>query len=155
MAKLDRLLDLFIQKFVLCPKCKLPESDLSVVQKKIVSTCNSCGHIANLDAKHRIANFINKIPPRETDKIKIRATNNSSQRREDILAEDAEGIRIEDYDDIHWETDVSDAAVQKRRQEAENLAALVQSPLPASVDVPNTCGKLFHCFLSMAAFLIY
>ena len=133
----DGLLDAFIEKYVLCPNCKLPETDLSVVRQNIVSRCNACGHVANLDSSHRVATFIFKCPPQEKDKVKVK-TKKNPQKREDELAEDAKTLTIKEDSDENWTTDVSDAAVQKRREEAGDLQEMVQAP--PSVDEDEDSG---------------
>jgi translation initiation factor 5 len=72
-SKLQDLLDGFIRKFVLCPECENPETNLAVQQKRgiILQRCIACGHQGNIDMKHKLTTFILKNPP-ELD------TNNSS-----------------------------------------------------------------------------
>lgn len=63
-ATLDRLLDVFIKKYVLCTECKLPETDLSVKRRSIYSNCNACGNTSILNYKHRVDIYITKNPPK-------------------------------------------------------------------------------------------
>merc|ERR1712190_704925 len=58
------LVDKFIEKYVLCAGCNLPEIDM-VVNKKglIVATCKGCGWNGELDNRHRLATYISKNPP--------------------------------------------------------------------------------------------
>jgi translation initiation factor 5 len=58
------LVDKFIEKYVLCSGCNLPEIDM-VVNKKgiIVATCKACGWNGDLDNHHRLATYISKNPP--------------------------------------------------------------------------------------------
>jgi len=73
-----RMLDKFIDRFVLCPKCKLPEMVLQVTPKKsLTGKCNSCGNTAELDG-HKLSTYIIKNPPEnrsEMKNIKTAATN--------------------------------------------------------------------------------
>ena len=53
----------YIPRFVLCPECGLPETDLSVVGNKksgfkVMHTCQACGHVGEADAKHKLCTFI-------------------------------------------------------------------------------------------------
>merc|ERR1712232_1018422 len=58
------LLDKFIDKYVLCENCRLPEIDMSVNKKSmIVAKCKACGWGGELDNAHRLATFIQKNPP--------------------------------------------------------------------------------------------
>merc|ERR1712176_226934 len=58
------LVDKFIEKYVLCQNCNLPEIDM-VVNKKglIVATYKACGWSGELDNGHKLAGFIQKNPP--------------------------------------------------------------------------------------------
>lgn len=60
---LRKVLDKYIDKYVLCPKCKLPEMHMQVVGDKITGKCDSCPFVGDLDNKHRLAAFIIKKPP--------------------------------------------------------------------------------------------
>lgn len=64
-------LDKFIEKYVLCQKCKLPEIVMAVDKKeKISGKCNSCGWSGMMDNKHRLAVLIVKCPPINDQDIK-------------------------------------------------------------------------------------
>jgi translation initiation factor 5 len=64
-TKLQDLLDGFIRKFVLCPKCENPETDLLVSSKKetISQGCKACGYHGLLEVNHKVNTFILKNPP--------------------------------------------------------------------------------------------
>uniref|UniRef100_A0A0K8TRP3 Eukaryotic translation initiation factor 5 n=1 Tax=Tabanus bromius TaxID=304241 RepID=A0A0K8TRP3_TABBR len=64
-AKLQDLLDGFIRKFVLCPECDNPETDLLVSTKKgtISQGCKACGFHGPLEVNHKVNTFILKNPP--------------------------------------------------------------------------------------------
>lgn len=61
--KLQTLLDKFIEKYVLCPKCKLPETRIFVKKGEIRCKCRACGTISKLDDKHKFSNHIKNFPP--------------------------------------------------------------------------------------------
>lgn len=63
--KLQGLLDIFIKKFVLCQECSNPETTLNISQKQqtIKARCAACGHISNIDMRHKLTTFILKNPP--------------------------------------------------------------------------------------------
>merc|ERR1712176_422432 len=60
----QKLVDKFIEKYVLCMGCNLPEIDM-VVNKKglIVAKCKACGWDGELDNRHKLATYISKNPP--------------------------------------------------------------------------------------------
>ncbi|XP_053608616.1 eukaryotic translation initiation factor 5 [Plodia interpunctella] len=64
-AKLQDLLDGFIRKFVLCPECDNPETELIVSTKRntISQGCKACGYHGQLDFNHKLNTFILKNPP--------------------------------------------------------------------------------------------
>ena len=63
------MLDGFIKKFVLCPECENPETDLHVNPKKqtIGNSCKACGYRGMLDTHHKLCTFILKNPPENRD----------------------------------------------------------------------------------------
>lgn len=64
-AKLQDLLDGFIRKYVLCPACDNPETDLIISAKKgtIAQRCKACGHHGLLETNHKLNTYILKNPP--------------------------------------------------------------------------------------------
>lgn len=72
--KLQNSLDVFIRKFVLCPKCDNPETKLSVRQSndsEIRQVCIACGNKSIIKATaHKVAGFIIKNPPETDSKAK-------------------------------------------------------------------------------------
>lgn len=55
----------FIEKYVLCPVCHLPEIRIKVKKDSITSTCRSCGKVSKLDSVHKLATYILKNPPKD------------------------------------------------------------------------------------------
>lgn len=71
-SALQELLDLFIEKYVLCPRCRLPEIDLVVKPKRaqdLKATCRACGWHGHLDIEHKIGCYILKNPPPQVDGV--------------------------------------------------------------------------------------
>merc|ERR1712066_402317 len=60
------LLDKFIDKYVCCENCHLPEIDMTVKKGTIVGRCKACGWAGDLDNGHKLAAFITKNPPDES-----------------------------------------------------------------------------------------
>lgn len=69
------VLDSFIHKFLLCPKCKLPEISLFAEKKLLKCSCRACGKVATMDNTHRVSTYITKNIPKEMSEIDI-PTNN-------------------------------------------------------------------------------
>jgi translation initiation factor 5 len=65
-------LDQFIKKFILCPKCKLPEMSLFAEKKLLKGCCRACGKVAKLDNTHKITNHIINNIPKDMSEIDVR-----------------------------------------------------------------------------------
>lgn len=57
---LQKLMNMFIDKFVLCPKCHLPETALVVRKGLIQHKCSACGAKEAVDMSHKLCTFILK-----------------------------------------------------------------------------------------------
>jgi len=63
------LLDKFIDQFVLCPTCKLPEINMHVTkQGSIKVDCRACGHNGVLKTAHKLTTYILNNPPSKPKK---------------------------------------------------------------------------------------
>mmetsp|Transcript_34712 Transcript_34712/g.136851 ORF Transcript_34712/g.136851 Transcript_34712/m.136851 type:complete len:398 (-) Transcript_34712:2242-3435(-) len=62
---LSGVLQKFIQMFVLCRSCGLPETDLKVNVKShsIKAKCTACGHVEVVDLTHKLCSYIFSNPP--------------------------------------------------------------------------------------------
>ena len=48
----------YIESFVLCPNCKLPETDYKIKNGSISHRCKACGHKGMVDMNHKLCTFI-------------------------------------------------------------------------------------------------
>ncbi|SPO02788.1 related to translation initiation factor eIF5 [Cephalotrichum gorgonifer] len=69
-AKLQDYLDGFINKFVLCKKCKNPETDVHIKDERIVLDCKACGQRTDVDLRLKLSGFILKNQPKKGKKDK-------------------------------------------------------------------------------------
>lgn len=53
--ELNKDLDSFIRKYIVCPKCTYPEMFMRVKKGMVCGKCNSCGTRSDLDNKHKMA----------------------------------------------------------------------------------------------------
>jgi len=60
---LAKLLDRFIEKYVLCGKCRNPETVIYIKTESPRMRCKACGYRTQCDVSHKIANYIVKFPP--------------------------------------------------------------------------------------------
>lgn len=69
---LRKLLDGFIDSFVLCANCKNPETELVITGKgkneDIHRDCKACGSQTGIDMRHKLVSFILKNPPAKKGK---------------------------------------------------------------------------------------
>merc|ERR1712039_908741 len=56
----------FLEKYVLCENCHLPEIDMAIKKGNITGRCKACGWMGDLDNGHKLAAFITKNPPDES-----------------------------------------------------------------------------------------
>ena len=139
-TKLQDLLDGFIRKYVLCPACDNPETELLVSAKKgtISQGCKACGHHGLLESNHKLNTYILKNPPSlnpaaqgssltegKRGKRSKRANGDTNGDRSgspddtsttDIVVEAPQKIAT-DQDDFNWAVDVSEEAVRARLQD--------------------------------------
>ncbi|KAF2270303.1 putative eukaryotic translation initiation factor 5 [Lojkania enalia] len=69
-AKLQDYLDGFISKFVLCKKCKNPETDVNIKDGRILLDCKACGQRSDVDLRLKLSSFILKNQPKKGKKDK-------------------------------------------------------------------------------------
>lgn len=143
--KLQDLLDGFIRKFVLCPECDNPETELIVSSKKgtISQGCKACGFHGPLEVNHKVNTFIIKNPPNInpasqgaslTEGKRSKRSKKSGENGDDSTANatltDADTTTeiadetiasqkgVDDNeDDVNWTVDTSEEAVRARMQD--------------------------------------
>ena len=69
-SKLQDYLDGFISKFVLCKKCKNPETDVVIKDGRILLDCKACGQRSDVDLRLKLSSFILKNQPKKGKKDK-------------------------------------------------------------------------------------
>ncbi|CAI7595557.1 unnamed protein product [Penicillium glandicola] len=145
--KLQDYLDGFIAKFVLCKKCKNPETDVSIKDEKITLDCKACGQRSDVDPRLKLSTFIVRNQPKggKKDKKKSRRernkekaangedaspgdSNNSENgddgdyaieaNSDDEVTRQAQAIEAEvEIKDDDWAVDVSEEAVKARAKD--------------------------------------
>jgi len=153
-ARLRELLDVFIDKFVLCTGCKNPETDLNILKDEtILRDCKACGERAPVDMRHKLVTFILKNPPKKAKKSKKPTGENGENGENGAAGEEggdgddsdndfmsrkiAEGaadlakVKTVDADTVNWSTDTSKEAQAARM---ESLNAGLQGAILADDD---------------------
>eukprot|EP00298_Acanthocystis_sp_HF-20_P010673 c18983_g1_i3.p1 GENE.c18983_g1_i3~~c18983_g1_i3.p1 ORF type:complete len:389 (+),score=144.21 c18983_g1_i3:160-1326(+) len=67
-ATLAKLLADFINRYVLCPQCHYPETDLKIKKGTIYAQCRACSFYGLSDNHHKLATYILKHPPNSNEK---------------------------------------------------------------------------------------
>uniref|UniRef100_A0A5F9DL34 Eukaryotic translation initiation factor 5 n=1 Tax=Oryctolagus cuniculus TaxID=9986 RepID=A0A5F9DL34_RABIT len=142
--KLQDMLDGFIKKFVLCPECENPETDLHVNPKKqtIGNSCKACGYRGMLDTHHKLCTFILKNPPENSDS----ATGKKEKEKKNRKGKDKENgsvsssetppppppneispppHAVEEEEDDDWGEDTTEEAQRRRMDEISDHAKVL------------------------------
>ncbi|MEQ2272960.1 Eukaryotic translation initiation factor 5A-1 [Xenotaenia resolanae] len=167
--KLQDMLDGFIRKFVLCPECDNPETDLHVNPKKqtIGNSCKACGYRGMLDTRHKLCTFILKNPPESNDsgsasvkkekekknrkKDKENGSGSGEAGNQDNI--DAPEAVDRDDDDEDWAEETTEEAQRRRMEEisdhAKNLTLSedLEKPLEERVNLFYSFVKVFTSFV--------
>jgi translation initiation factor 5 len=85
-AKLQDYLDGFISKFVLCKKCKNPETDVFIKDEKITLDCKACGQRTDVDPRLKLSTFIVRNNPKGGKKEKKDKKARREQKKEKSAA---------------------------------------------------------------------
>jgi len=94
--RLAKLLDIFIDIYVLCPSpnCKLPETDMYVKKDIIKRDCRACGYHGNVDMSHRLTKTILSSPPLDSKPKKgkeiVKADKQPSSTKRNIKSSDGD-----------------------------------------------------------------
>lgn len=138
--KLQSSLDGFIEKFVLCPSCKNPETDLVISKDgSIDRLCKACGAKLPVDMNHKLVQFILKNPgeygskKNKKDKkakknAEAEANESDGDEHDDELTkrihEEAAMLKIE-VAEQDFQEDVSEAAIAARRDQEISIDSAV------------------------------
>nr|KMM65738.1 eukaryotic translation initiation factor 5 [Coccidioides posadasii RMSCC 3488] len=87
-GKLQDYLDGFISKFVLCKKCKNPETNVVIKDPRILLDCKACGERSEVDSRLKLSSFVLKNQPKKGKKDK--STKKTRRERNKEKAENGE-----------------------------------------------------------------
>ncbi|KAF2400901.1 eukaryotic translation initiation factor 5 [Trichodelitschia bisporula] len=90
-SKLQDYLDGFISRFVLCKKCKNPETDVHIKDGTITLDCKACGQRSNVDVRLKLSSFILKNQPKKGKKDKASKKAERKGKKDATNGDDDEG----------------------------------------------------------------
>uniref|UniRef100_A0A2K5PJ09 Eukaryotic translation initiation factor 5 n=1 Tax=Cebus imitator TaxID=2715852 RepID=A0A2K5PJ09_CEBIM len=165
--KLQDMLDGFIKKFVLCPECENPETDLHVNPKKqtIGNSCKACGYRGMLDTHHKLCTFILKNPPENSDsgtgKKEKEKKNRKGKDKENGSVSSSETPpppppneisppphTVEEEEDDDWGEDTTEEAQRRRMDEISDHAKV----LTLSDDLERTVEERVNILFDFVKF---
>jgi translation initiation factor 5 len=134
-SKLQDYLDGFINKFVLCKKCKNPETDVVIKDGRILLDCKACGQRSDVDLRLKLSGFILKNQPKKGKKDKSEKKAARKAKQQNGSAEPQEngnghnsgsenGSRDgsnSNNDDVAIEANSDDELTRRIKAEAEEL----------------------------------
>jgi len=124
---LEKILDKFIDLYVLCPNCKYPETRMSCKKSRILVDCAACGYNGELKHVNKMQAFILKQPPnskKDGGKEKDKKRKKKDKKKKDKKEKTAEAVGSEDVEavaeeikEIKLTSDTSKEAQARRRRE--------------------------------------
>lgn len=134
-SKLQDYLDGFINKFVLCKKCKNPETEVNVKDDLIFLDCKACGQRSDVDLRLKLSSFILKNQPKKGKKDKSTKKADRKARKEQNAAtggdartgsqspEGSGSDRGDDNAEVELEAGSDDELTRKIQSEAKEIAS--------------------------------
>lgn len=140
--KLQDCLDGFIEKFVLCPQCKNPETVLEVLRGGFLQRdCKACGAITKVNPSYKLVSYILKNPPKDASKKQKKGGSSGKTASANVVGggksisdiankqkgttssttsdeTPTEKVVVNDED---WSVDMSEEAIKARAKELEKL----------------------------------
>ncbi|OBT87357.1 hypothetical protein VE02_02992 [Pseudogymnoascus sp. 03VT05] len=116
-GKLQDYLDGFISKFVLCKKCKNPETEVVLKDGNIVLDCKACGQRSDVDLRLKLSGFILKNAPKKGKKDK--AERKAARRAKENGNGAADGEKNSSPNDSNSENGANDDGVPEAGSDDE------------------------------------
>lgn len=85
--KLQDLLDGFIDKFVLCKKCKNPETEVILKDNRITLDCKACGQRSDVDPRLKLSTFILRKTPTKGGKKDKKSRRDKKKDKDEVNGE--------------------------------------------------------------------
>lgn len=150
--KLQDYLDGFIAKFVLCKKCKNPETDVIIKDDKIILDCKACGQRSDVDPRLKLSTFILRDITAgkggKKDKAAKKARREKNKEKNDATANgDKDGSPGDsnsengEAEDVAAEANSDDELTRRIKAEAQGIEAEEEEEEKWAVDVSEEAVK--------------
>ncbi|KAK1999836.1 domain found in IF2B/IF5 [Colletotrichum falcatum] len=146
-AKLQDHLDGFINKFVLCKKCKNPETEVNIKDGRILLDCKACGQRSEVDLRLKLSGYILKNQPKKGKKDKAerkaaRRAKANGANKENGHGSGSGGEGSENGSNDADDQDVgSDDELEKMKKEAPEIENLEAQDHEWAVDMSEEAVK--------------
>ncbi|KAF2734767.1 hypothetical protein EJ04DRAFT_563910 [Polyplosphaeria fusca] len=152
-SKLQDYLDGFISKFVLCKKCKNPETDVIIKDGHIVLDCKACGQRSDVDLRLKLSSFILKNQPKKgkkdksTKKAERRARKEAGNHADEDVSQnggspgDSASDHAEENGDFEVAAGSDDEFTRQINEGAKDIEAEDAKEVEWSVDVSEEAVK--------------
>lgn len=134
---LKEILQKFIEMFVLCANCRLPETDLKLKKNgDINQQCNACGSENICDMTHKLCTFIAKNPP-DGKKKKSDGKRDKAARRA-LKAKKANGEIDEDDEKSRRKAEKAAKKAAKKAAESDDAIGMAGADVDFEAEFNNT-----------------
>ena len=129
--KLSQIVTKFIEEFILCPKCALPELSYLVRSSYIRGSCRACGGRDKLELESKFKQYVINHPPSDSSSEFKAAVAPSAPKKKEQQIEIDNAIDANDADDateVIWSVDASKEAAEERKRQMipETILSLVK-----------------------------
>jgi len=112
---LAKVLDTFIEKFVLCGGCRNPETNMNIKGDKIFLVCRACGKTTQCDPANRLVSYMTKRDDKKPGQSKPQGRQFPAEKAKPGKTKQKEDE--EDDDEEDWCLSTTREAVEERRRE--------------------------------------
>lgn len=153
-SKLQDLLDGFITKFVLCKKCKNPETEVNISNGSISLDCKACGEQTMVDPRLKLSSFILKQEPKKGKKDKSTKKADRKARRggaekaengdhasQNGSPHDSNSDHHDENGEVELEAGSDDEFTQKIQNDAKNIEDAEPKEIQWSVDTSEAAVR--------------